>query len=763
MQRRLRIGTVAAIAPFVLSLGVVGCGDNGPSDSVLPGVSALVFVGRAFRQPGPDGVLGTADDTHDVSGGSGQVIDYLRYTPGGGVFVLEPPTPDGTLRNLTADAGFEGVDVNGLDLSFDARQVVFTMRHAGDDRYHVYLANLDGSGEVRQLTFGDYNDSFPLFIPGDRIAFVTSEPYPQMGTRADEYNHSRVVTQIATISIDGGDADRRVCSQNLSHSSQPFLLADGTIGFSRWEHLGPVNDVKLFRMNPDCSGMVAIAGQFNKPFNSLVQAQEIPGQPGQFVAIGTSRNRTIQSGAIIRVDARSRTATDPSLYIDVQDATFANLTPLVPTSMESPPSAVGRYRHPRPLVGREDFLVSWANGDVNDRSELAATAPNFGIYLWDPESDRRTLVYDNPDMWDLYAMPVAPRAEPPVITPIVDAQPDPNRPAIIGSVDVTVTSLPETVTGAQFDGVDLHTALGDATRVRIIEGFSSEIGAVGQFGLTMHEGAAILGETPVYADGSWRAAVPAYLPYHLQPIDRFGLAIRNQMLWIQAMPGETRQCGGCHASRSQAVQPRMGPTTLAQQVGEDLTTLRTIPERIELPWFGAASGGNVQDVFDRNCVQCHGASGPVYAGRTYTVNVTTDAGEMLTYQIPYLDLSDRLLEVFYENEVVSYPASYVTTMYPSAMMGDSMATGDVPPEWIVPGAARRSRLIEAMNIAAEDDPSQLAWDPANRQVNVGATHPEDVGVTMSREDRLILIRSADLGGQYYSRRNVEGADYYMAP
>ena len=48
------------------------------------------------------------------------------------------------------------------------------------------------------------------------------------------------------------------------------------------------------------------------------------------------------------------------------------------------------------------------------------------------------------------------------------------------------------------------------------------------FGLTMHEGAAVLGEAPVNADGSWLADVPPYLPIHLQPIDKFGLSIRSQ-------------------------------------------------------------------------------------------------------------------------------------------------------------------------------------------------------------------------------------------
>ena len=52
------------------------------------------------------------------------------------------------------------------------------------------------------------------------------------------------------------------------------------------------------------------------------------------------------------------------------------------------------------------------------------------------------------------------------------------------------------------------------------------------------------------SDGSWLANVPPYMPIHLQPLDKFGMSIRNQRLWIQGMPGESRVCGGCHESRT---------------------------------------------------------------------------------------------------------------------------------------------------------------------------------------------------------------------
>src|SRR5687768_16550524 len=96
------LGAIAACS------GMLGCsGGEAEETSVLPGVDAIVFAKRAYLMESGD---------HDVSGGSGRVVDYDRYTPGGGLFTLTPPTPDGELKNLTAD--FEGVDVGGLDLSF---------------------------------------------------------------------------------------------------------------------------------------------------------------------------------------------------------------------------------------------------------------------------------------------------------------------------------------------------------------------------------------------------------------------------------------------------------------------------------------------------------------------------------------------------------------------------------------------------------------------------------------------------------------------
>ncbi len=744
-MRTLGAILLALAASATLSGSMTGCSSTPKEDNVLPGVDAVLFVKRAYL---------TEDGSHNVTDGVGQVFDYDRYNPGkgSGLYVLEPPSPDGKLRNLTEN--FDGVDINGMDLSFDAKKVVFSMRIEGDNRYHLYLANIDGSGKVKQLTFHDADDTQPVFVAGGRVAFVTNQPFTQMGTRADEYNHAQRVTQIGTISEIGGDADRSLCSQNLSHTTAPFTLANGLIGFSRWEHLGPVNDVKLFTMRPDCTQMRALAGQHDKPFNSIVQVREIA--TGEFLGVATTREGTIQSGALMHINVPYKAVSNTLGFFDEQAASFDNLTLSVPTDMSTPASGVGRYRSPHIMPDSKQVIVSWADGDVNERNELAGTAPNFGLYLWDPQSGKRKLIYDDPKLWDLYATPVVARAEPPVLKAINDGKYDVNMPAVVGSINVHDTSLEENVSGGQFgEGLALSKALKQAHRVRVIEGFSSEIGSVGQFGLTMHEGAAILGEAEVHSDGSWAAKVPPYLPMHLQPIDRFDMAIRNQLLWIQAMPGETRTCGGCHESRKGEVAAL---TTEAQQRGPT-EMLNPIAERTELPWFKAVTGTQVQNVFDAKCVSCHsgGANDP-FAGKTYHVEVTFREGGMQEFDVPILDLSSRSLMVAYEDEAVTYPASYISLLFPSAMMGDVRIEG-APVEWVIPGSARSSRLIAKININGAQLGSDGTLTGTDEWAFKGKPHPEDVGVELTREERVTLIRSVDLGAQYYSRRNVDGTQF----
>lgn len=775
---RLSLGTSALLGALAMLSGCSATtSEPSASDERAGGVGKIVYAVRQHTVIEDGEVMRI-----DVAGGMGQVMDYGRYVPGGRLELLD--LRSGKVENIIED--YPNADVSSIDLSFDATKVLFTMKKDATDHYHVYWAGLsreeDGKFSINQLTFGPYDDQQAVWAAGDRIVFTTNQAYTDMGTRADEYNHARVVTQLATISFSGGDADRKLCSQNLSHTVTLFSMSDGRIGFSRWEHLENVNDVKLMAMNPDCTQMIGLNGQFGKPGNSLVQFTESQ-TPYVFYGIVTNRENTIQAGSLVKLDARY--AEDPT-KLDMEKTSaeaYTMLTPRVPTGDEASP--VGRYRSPAVLPNGK-LLVTWANGEVNEANELSLTPPDYGVYIYDTETRSNDLVVNYEDSWELYAKPVVARETPRIITSRQDKI-DASEPTLFGSIDVRETSLYKrhgnTVGGAQFkNGTTLDEALKHAVKVRIIEGFSSEAatGAT-MFGLTMAEGAALIGEAKVEADGSWLASVPPYVPMHLQAIDEFDLAIRNETTWIQGMPGEDRVCGGCHEDRTKPSLPGGQAITIARGRGpEDFMV--PVLSRTEYPWAGAndpANPNQIQTLFNAKCVSCHNETtngdGPQEFYEVSAMNATT--GSSYNYRIPRLDLSERPITVTYDRQTHEWPASYVSIFYPAALemeMGQGAEiTGTVPPKWGVPSDARHSALIEKLNVTSSLDPATYAWplgEPFSLGEIAGGTRTDHAAVAnLTREELRMLIRAFDMGGQYFARQNtgfkpfnndpVAGTDY----
>jgi hypothetical protein len=234
------------------------------------------------------------------------------------------------------------------------------------------------------------------------------------------------------------------------------------------------------------------------------------------------------------------------------------------------------------------------------------------------------------------------------------------------------------------------------------------------------------------------------------------------------MPGESRVCGGCHERRTETFDPTSGPLPIAAANPQDFQV--PVSERTEYPWDNAAPGSEgdeIQALLTNKCASCHNetqnGSGPQ---ETYTITMTDEeTGEATDYQVPRLDLSDRPITVTYDNDVQSWPASYVSLFYPAAMememaMGAEVSEGAPPPVWARPSDARNSALIEKLNITALGDESRTAWPLAAAFSDPGiqggtrTLHPENVGGSLTREERVKLIRAIDLGGQFYSRKNT---------
>jgi hypothetical protein len=735
------VKSIALGAALAAAAGGVGCGsdDNGP----LSSVDSLIILQRPKR--------------NDV----GDIFQYTSYKAGAKIIKLSPPTADGKREVICCNQfpGFENVDISGYDLSFDAREIVFSAALSDGERYGLFVMNLtDGTAPEQLPTDPGRHYTSPIFLPGDRIMFTTNN-LDEAGAKQhqDEYERGETL-QLGRINRDG--SGEILAPRNLSHRTFPTLVSDGRVMFTQWDHMGPLNAGHLMFVNQD---MRELREGFGKEgtgaSNSTLKVREI--SPGRFVAVATSRDRTIQAGALI--DIRLGTVMNQDGVVSAAErateanATFKTLTPDVPRDRDPAPDRVGRYYDAFPLNAKDspDLLVSWADGPVESGVLGAAgLSANFGVYLYNSERKTRQPILDDPEMWDLFPRPVQTRTAPPIVGSASDASL--GGQGLIGAMNVYDSTM------KTFDAGSIYG-------VRVIEGFSSEEGFPRMFGTSMFEGQASLGVAPVRADGSWLATVPANVPLAVQAIDKFGMALLAEPVWFSVGKGESRICGGCHEARdsSTVIDPGLtdaaaiGPTPMFGMTprGERRSTPTdlTSPNVISTAPGGKAAGHEklvgmawdpaIQTVLTAKCVSCHGDDN--LAGiAPYTITDPV-SGQTLTWTF---NLSATSTSLMLGGEDISggFPASYFSIAGPDmeAIEEANLVIGGNFKIYAKPQNARESLLIQKLN------PTRLFPEPGPERAFPGTT-PHSAGryteLTPTEFYKLILM--ADHGVNFYAREN----------
>lgn len=722
----------ARIALSVALAGVAACGSD-DSTSPIDRVDAIVFVQRTPRNE------------------MGDIFQYRSYRPGGRIVKLSPPTADGKLEELCcsgAGAEFSAIDISNYDLSFDAQatppkgEIVFSGRLNESQNYGLFILHLETNAVEQLATDPMYDYLNPIFLPGDKIMFTTNKSVEEGAPQhRDEYERG-VTLQVGVMNRDG--TNPVLGPRNLSHRVFPTLTSDGRVLMTQWDHLGDMNAGHLMFMNPDMTTLREAFGKESSGVtNSYLKAREI--SPGRFLAIGTARDRTVQSGAILDIRLGKPVSENGSVRANVdmseENAEARILTPNVPLGREPSSMTIGRYYDAYPLDAADypTLLATWSDGTVESGTlEAAGKSAQFGLYVYDSRTKQRRPLYDDLERWDVLARPLMPRTAPSQIAASGTHQYNQDT-TLIGSLDVSKSSV------ATINKPDVYA-------VRVIEGFSTEEGIPRDFGLTEHEGAAVLGLAPVESDGSWAALIPANVPVHVQPIDKFGMAMVNEPVWFSGAKGESRFCGGCHESRTDAtvIQPGVtqaigrGPVDLmattprANRVSSSFTRTGTVG----IPWDQA-----LQPIFDAKCVSCHnGTPGPANPSWSLMDTVT---GATFTWTF---DLRGGAATYGIGDEMMSgYSASHLSLIGPSMReLEDTnlVVVGDLK-VYIEPGNARDSELMKKL-----DMPQLFPTPDLNvRAFNTGA-HARDVGAELTPDEYYLLATMADAGGQFYSRENA---------
>jgi hypothetical protein len=695
-------------------------------------------------------------------GGVGDVFQYASYVPGARLIKLQPPTADGTVTPLCCDQfgdTFKDIDIQSYDISFDAKSIVFSGKLSGGTAYGLYVLTLNDAKEAAgppvQLATDPMRDYvYPIWAPGDRIVFVTNAVV-EAGAKQhrDEYERGET-TQLGTISKDG--TNEILGPRNLSHRTAPTMLHDGHVLFTQWDHLGEENAGHLMMVNPDMTNLREAFGKEGTGLtNSYLKAVEIPPAVGQesnpsirLVTIGTSRDRTLQSGKILSVLMGK--FDDQGVWRQSEaNSSYIDYTPQVPGDREPSMNTIGRYYDAyavraddsQPYGANPFFVVSWADGPVEEETLAnAGLQADFGVYLFDSSSGARRPIFNDPNKWDVRPRPLMARPVPATIAP-AGTDTLAGQSLLVGSMNV-------------YDSTKATFTPNSIVKVRLIEGFSVEEGIPEDFGLTEHEGAARLGEADVFPDGSWSAKVPANVPIHMQPIDKFGMSQLSEPVWMSGRPGESRFCGGCHEDRAKTtiIQPGIteavaaGPLMTDRPRADRRSTTYTQAGVVGVPWDLA-----LQPIFDAKCISCHDGDPSKPGNKSLTItDPTTGMSQTITF-----DLRGQTVSYGVGTTMLSgYSASHLSLMGPmmTKLTEAGLTVSGNMPVYVNPADAKGSLLFQKLN-----PPQLYPVDTSVRFMAGAPIHPADVGgQELTPDEYYLLILMADQGGQFYSRENAPG-------
>ena len=181
----------------------------------------------------------------------------IESAPRGGDLMIR--YPDGTVRNLTREAGFgmdgqqgaNAIAVREPAVHWSGTRAVFSMVVGAPARQYAVESGKWQLYEVSGLARGEtvritkvphqptgYNNISPIYASDDRILFTSDRPrngqahlYPQL----DEYESTPTVTGI--FSLDPATGALRVLNHAPSGAFSPTIDSYGRVIYTRWDHL----------------------------------------------------------------------------------------------------------------------------------------------------------------------------------------------------------------------------------------------------------------------------------------------------------------------------------------------------------------------------------------------------------------------------------------------------------------------------------------------------------------------------------------------
>ncbi len=539
--------------------------------------------------------------------------------PGGDICILAlaGPEEEGQVRTLINGRLGPG-HVHGMDLWWDATRVVFGYAKAKsheppagwldrsqsfrlrleEEPIHIFEMHIDGT-HLRQLTSGPWSDLDPTYLPNGDICFVSERCGYSL--QCNEYDKDETSTNLYVMRPDGTNVRRLSVTKDGDYL--PHTLADGTIGYTRWEYLerGWAHIQSLWTIRPDGTGADALFKQhLNDPW-AVEDCRSIPNSH-RLVGIATGHH-TLPAGPVIIIDPRQGMNSPRAIRI---------VTPgVLPPEGGMSGSAVteggvpgtgGYYMTPWPLSETHFLVSSTYRGEYRVAGEC--DEKGYALYLIDVFGTKE-LLYRDPDISCFTPIPLRPRPRPPILPDMTDPK--------VPYATLAVSNIGKGVPGVDPKRIKyLRISQGVAWPYCNTYGgqrYEPDVKAV----MINWNPVRVLGEVPVEPDGSVHFRVPADEAVYFQILDENYMELRRMRSFISFQPGEVRGCVGCHETREEAGAIPALPMASAKEPRDPVPP----------PWGDAPISflRDVQPVFDQHCVQCHSGARPA-AGLDFSGGLT---------------------------------------------------------------------------------------------------------------------------------------------
>jgi len=525
-------------------------------------IKRIVFT-KHFDMGGSHYAYTDAVSDEDVLNPRGTVKEF-NFKGGSSLCLLEIGE-DYAVKETTLIHDKEGV-LRDPDVSYDGRRILFSWKKSarGDD-YHLYEMVVQ-TRNVRQLTSGlGFADYEGVYLPNGDIMFSSTRCVQNV----DCWHVS--VSNMYLMNKDGKHM-RRIGFDQV-HSNYPQVHpASGLVTYTRWEYndRGQIYPQPLFQMYPNGAHQTEYYGNNSYFPTTILHARGIPGT-GKVLAV-LSGHHTHQRGKLAIIDpSRGRQETSGVTLVAPVEELHGNI------KIDRYGQGGDQWQYPYPL-DEENYLVTFRPSGEK----------RFGIYFMNKKGERVLLASD-PAISCNQPVPLAPRP-----TPLQPAYPTDWRQK------TGFFTVQDIYHGPGLNGI----ARGTVKKIRVValDYMATDIGR--KHGpSTISDLAAwdvkiVLGEAPVYEDGSAAFEVPARTPVYFQAIDAQGHVVQTMRSWSTLMPGEVFSCIGCHENKNEAAANK--PTTIALRAG-----IKPLEPFYDVTGKGFSFPKTIQPILDAKCVDCH--------------------------------------------------------------------------------------------------------------------------------------------------------------